>query len=268
MKLSISKSLFLVLSLIILSSCQHKSKKNKDNVIEESQNILYQKGISELEESQYKAGAEYFSNAYFADPSSKLASKSQLLEIYAFFMAQKYEDSIEASENFLKFHPLDTNADYALYMNALCNYVQLNPLYLDQGLTEKTKILFTHFLKNYPYSKFVPFVKNKLIIVDEHLSGKEISIGRYYLLLNDPISAIPRFQTVLNKYPKTNQIPEALYRLSISFKMLGLENESIRYASILGHNFPDSKWYKYIYDVINAEKDISEDKKIDIEIKN
>jgi outer membrane protein assembly factor BamD len=261
--LNSAKTLFLIMSLIFLSSCQHKGKKK---IEEESVQIAYQKGLSSLSMLNYKKAAEYFSQIFFINPESIITPKAQLLEIYSFFMAKKYEESIEASESFLKFYPASKGADYATYMNALCHYVQMHPLYLDQSLTEKTKNLFEEFIEHFPHSKFIPFAKNKLIVINEHLAGKQMDIGRYYLSLNDPMAAIVRFQTVLNKYSTTNQIQEALYRLSASFLMIGLENESIRYGAVLGYNFPDSKWYKYNYKLVKSKKiPSSEDLSITLE---
>ncbi len=247
--LNISRILFLILLFVSISSCQHKKKTE-----EESVEKAYQKGLSNLSTLNYKKAGEYFSQIFFINPQSELAPKAQLLESYSFFMAKKYEESIEASESFLRFYPANKEADYATYMNALCHYVQIHPLYLDQSFTEKTKKLFEDFIEYFPNSKFIPFAKNKLIVVNEHLAGKEMEIGRYYLSLNDPMSAITRFQTVLNKYGRTNQSEEALYRLTASFEMLGLRDEAVQYAAVLGYNFPDSKWYAYSYKLIQSEK--------------
>jgi outer membrane protein assembly factor BamD len=249
--LNITRILVIVLSVVSLSACQHKSK---DKLEEKDPKIAYQKAIELLEKFDYKNAGEYFTKVYFLDPSSSISQKSQLLEIYSFFMAKKYDESIEASDNFLKFYPLHKYSDYAAYMNALCHYVQINPIYLDQSFTKRTKILFEDFINSYPDSKFIEFAKDKIILLNEYLSAKEMDIGRYYMFLNDPMSSIPRFQTVLHDYSQTNQIQEALYRLSASFKMLGLENEAIKYAAILGHNFPDSKWYKYSYSLLKNVK--------------
>ena len=256
--LNISRTLLLILSCIILSSCQHKLKKQKEEEIAET---AYQKGVSSLELHNYKKAVSYLTQVYFLDPSSLVAQKAQLLEMYSSFMLKHYDESIEVAENFLRFYPLNKNADYASYINALSHYVQISPLYLDQSFTQKTKNLFEEFIQNYPNSNFIKFAKEKLLVINEHLAGKEMEIGRYYIFLNDPITALIRFKTVLNDYDKTNQVPECLYRLSASFMMLGMKDEAVKYAALLGYNFPDSKWYSYNYKLIKDQEERSSEKK-------
>jgi outer membrane protein assembly factor BamD len=249
--LNIYRILILIFSFTLLTSCQHKFKKPKDDVSADSS---YRNGITSLEKNDYKKAATYLTQVFFLDPSSPLAEKAQVLESYAYFMSKQYEEAIEVAENFLRFYPASIYSDYVSYLNALSHYVQINPTYLDQSFTYKTKSLFKDFIKNYPNSPFEKFAEQKLLVINNNLAAKEMDIGRYYMFLNDPAAGIVRFKIVLSEYAQTNQVPEALYRLSASFMMLGIEYEAKNYVAILGNKFPDSKWYNYAYNVINSQK--------------
>jgi outer membrane protein assembly factor BamD len=256
--LNISRILFLILSFTFLSACQHKFNKNKE---EQSADIAYTKGINALQKNDYKKASHYLTQVFFLDPASPVVEKAQILEIYCNFISKQYDEAIEVAENFLRFYPENLYSDYVSYINALSHYVQITPVYLDQAFTYKTKSLFEDFIKNYPNSVFNKFAKQKLLVVNEHLAGKEMDIGRYYLFLNDPIGGVVRFKTVLSEYSRSNQVPEALYRLSLSFMMLGIEDEAVKYASVLGHNFPDSQWYNYAFNIIRKTKSLQKSTK-------
>jgi outer membrane protein assembly factor BamD len=212
--------------------------------------VIYKEGIEFLKEAEYRKASKAFAKIYYLDPYSELARKSQLLESYSYFMDGKYEDTSIVAETFTKLHPLDVNAEFIQYMNCLSHYTQINPVYLDQSFTQVTKTLFEDFIINYPTSKFISAARYKLLVITEHLAAKEMDVGRYYLFRNDPMPAILRFKKVLHEYDGTNQVPEALHRLTESFAMLGLYNEAIKYATILGYNFPESKWYESSYKLI------------------
>ena len=256
--INIYRILPLILSFILLTSCQHKLKKAKDEI---SANSAYQKGIALIEKKQYKKAASYLTQVFFLDPSSPLAQKAQVLEAYSCFMSKQYEEVIVVSETFLRFYPASTYSEYISYLNALSHYVQITPISLDQSFTYKTKILFEDFIKTYPDSKFKKPAERKILVVNENLAAKEMDIGRYYMFLNDPMASIVRFKVVLSEYAKTNQVPEALYRLSASFMMLGIKDEARNYAAILGYNFPDSKWYNYAYNIMNNQNPIGKSAK-------
>ncbi|WP_334176141.1 outer membrane protein assembly factor BamD, partial [Pseudoxanthobacter sp.] len=90
----------------------------------------------------------------------------------------------------------------------------------------------------------------KIQMINDQLAGKEMEIGRFYLARHDYIAAINRFRDVVTQYQTTRQVEEALARLVEAYYAMGVVPEAQTAAAVLGHNFPDSSWYKASYQLL------------------
>jgi outer membrane protein assembly factor BamD len=146
---------------------------------------------------------------------------------------------------FIKLHPRHKDIAYAYYLKAIATYVQISDIKLDQSKTEYASSSLKEVITKFPESKYALDAELKIDLVNDHLAGKEMFIGRYYLNNKNPLAAIKRFQIVIKKYDTTSHTPEALHRLVESSIMLGLVDEAQKYSIVLARNYPENQWCKY-----------------------
>ncbi|MDN3030268.1 MAG: outer membrane protein assembly factor BamD [Candidatus Tisiphia sp.] len=247
--MKLAKLLFYTITTcLILSGC--KTKKTDEDLIVPAPE-LYNDGLILLEKQQYLKATEEFSRIFYQDPGNKMTPQAELMQSYSLFLGGQYEEAVDVLDSFIKLHPMHEDIAYAYYLKALSYYMQISNVQLDQSRTFLAKKSFEDVIRLFPKTKYSIDADLKIDLVNDHLAGKEMDVGRYYLMQNNPIAAINRFQIIVDDYQTTSHIPEALYRLVESYLMLGLSNEAKKYAAVLGHNYPDSTWYKYCYSLIN-----------------
>lgn len=242
---------YLLLTSFFLTSC--KSKKIDDELITPAP-ALYNGGLVLLENHKYEKAAEEFGKIFFQHPGDEITPQAELMQAYSLFLATEYEEAIDILEMFIKLHPMNVDIAYAYYLKALAYYMQVSGVQLDQSRTSFAKESFEEVIKRFPNTKYATDASLKIDLVNDHLAGKEMDVGRYYLTKKNPIAAIKRFQSVVDNYQTTSHIEEGLYRLVEGYLMLGLVEEGKKYASVLGANYPEGKWYKYAYNLLEAKK--------------
>jgi outer membrane protein assembly factor BamD len=234
---------------LILSAC---NKKEEDETIIQPADKLFKEAEAFMEKEKYKDAAKTYSKIYFQHPASEDGAKAELGEAYALAQMEKYEEAIDVLNDFLHLHPSHMDTAYALHQKALCYYMQMPNVYRDQSVTAKALDSLKEVVAKYPNSKYAQDASLKIDLVLDHLAGKEMEVGRLYMKKNNPVAAIPRFQEVVKKYETTSHTAEALHRLVEANLMLGLKKEALKYASILGHNYPATKWYKYSRNLLDS----------------
>ena len=249
----IIKKIITILCFLLVISCSSKKKIENplDNLTPEQ---LYTEGVKNIKYNSYDKSIVYFERINQEYPYSPFASKAQIMEAYAYYRTAKFEYSIAALDDYTSLYPGEKNIEYAYYLKALCYYDQIVNIKLDQLGTEKAKEALTEVINRFPESDYARDSKYKLNLVLDHLAGKEMEVGRFYLKKRDMIAAINRFKEVVGNYQTTSQIEEALYRLVESYHIIGVEEEAKRYAAVLGSNYPEGKWFKYAYKLINRKK--------------
>lgn len=234
------------LVLLLLLSCSPK-KKLVDPLENSTPEQLYSLGEKKINKQEFEDSIVFFERINQEFPYSPLAGKAQIMEAYAYYKRAKFEQAIAAIDDYIMLYPGDKNIAYAYYLKCLCYYDQISEIKLDQDATYKAKDSFIELINRFPETSYARDGKFKLVLVLDHLAGKEIAIGRYYLGQGEIISAINRFKIVVENYQTTSQIEEALYRLVECYHILGVNSEAQKYAAVLGNNYPESRWYKYSY---------------------
>ena len=214
---------------------------NKDEVITPAIE-MYNKGLESMNKGKYKKAASQFDTIYFQHPGNSITSYAELMQAYALYKDAQYEEAVDVLDNFVKFHPMHQDIEYAYYLRSLASYMQISDIYHDQLKTVETKKTIEDLINRFPRSNYTLDMKSKLTSVNEHLMGKEMEVGRYYLNRKNPIAAIMRFNTV-SEFQETLYTPESLYRIAEGCTMLGLLDEAIKYTIVLKDNYPDSPWY-------------------------
>jgi len=227
---------------------------NKDEVLpDQPADKLYNEGLYLLnEKSDAKNAAKKFEDVDRQQPYSEWARKSLVMSAYAYYQAQQYDDSIAAAQRYVTLHPGSPDAAYAQYLIAASYFDQIPDVTRDQARTEKAIAALEEVVRKYPNTEYANSARQKMEMARDQLAGKEMMVGRYYLNRKDFVGAINRFKVVVTKYQTTRHVEEALERLAESYMALGIVSEAQTAAAVLGHNFPDSPWYKDAYNLVKA----------------
>lgn len=240
--------------LVTLTACGGDDKSiDADFEPEKPVEILYNEAAAELDAKNYKRAFTLFNEVERQHPYSQWATRAQLMAGYAAYEGEDYQESILALDRFTRLHPGHKDVDYAYYLRALNFYDQISDVGRDQEMTALAKENFETILRGYPNSKYARDAKLKLDLTLDHLAGKEMSIGRYYLVRNQYQAAIRRFLNVVRDYQTTTHVPEALHRLVECYLSLGITSEAERVAAVLGYNYPGSVWYEDSYALLDDQ---------------
>lgn len=236
-------------ALLLLSAC---SSSEEENYVERPVEELYNEGMDALQGGELKTAAKAFDEVERQHPYSVWATKAQLMAAYALYEDNKYDDAINALDRFIQLHPSNRDVGYAYYLKALSFYEQISDVTRDQGLTDKALRSLQEVIDRFPESTYARDARLKIDLARDHLAGKEMTIGRWYLRQKHYLAAINRFRTVVEQYQTTTHVPEALHRLIEAYTALGLAEEARKTAAVLGHNFPGSEWYVDSYTLVGG----------------
>ena len=214
---------------------------------------IYNKALNVLHEEDFETAAIMFDEVERQHPYSTWATKAQLMAAYSYYQDDAYDSAIVALDRFVQLHPSNPDVPYAYYLKALSYYEQISDVTRDQKMTELAMKTLTELVKRFPTSKYAKDAKLKRDLTRDHLAGKEMEIGRYYLNQGHHLAAINRFKSVVDRYQSTTHVPEALHRLAESYVALGIQLEAQKVAAVLGHNFPGSEWYMDAYALVEGK---------------
>ena len=228
----------------MLAACAGGSGVKKDTrYVARDVNTLYRAAQDRLDRKQYKIAAALFDEVERQHPYSPWARRAQLMSSFSYYMDREYTPAIEAAQRFLAIHPGNKDAPYAYYLIALSYYEQISDVTRDQKITEQAQNALGEVIRRYPDTRYAADARLKVDLVQDHLAGKEMEIGRFYQRSSNWLAASIRFREVTEKFQTTSHTPEALYRLTECYLALGIPEEAKKAAAVLGANYPGSKWY-------------------------
>ena len=214
---------------------------------------LYNAAVDKMESEDWVEAAKRFDEVERQHPYSSWARRAMLMSAFCYYQANKYDQSILAAERFISLHPGNKDVAYAYYLKAISLYEQIVDVGRDQRNTEKALSALNEVTRRFPNTDYGRDAKLKMDLARDHLAGKEMAIGRYYLTRQNYIAAINRFRTVIEKYQTTTHTPEALHRLTECYLAMGLKKEAQASAAVLGYNFPGSDWYQDSYTLLAGQ---------------
>jgi outer membrane protein assembly factor BamD len=224
-----------------------------DTFVEEPPEKLYNEGLFLMNSKRDPKGAsKKFEEVDRQHPYSDWARKSLLMSAYAFYTASDYDSCIGAATRYVTLHPGSPDAAYAQYLIAASHYDQIPDVSRDQQRTEKAIAALEEVIRKYPTSEYAVSAKAKLEAARDQLAGYEMNIGRYNMDKRNYTGAINRFKIVVTRYQTTRHVEEALARLTEAYLSIGIVDEAQTAAAVLGHNFPDSRWYKDAYNLVKS----------------
>jgi outer membrane protein assembly factor BamD len=240
--------LFLASFGLLLAACSSRGEGNdRFAYVEQPVEQLYQFGAQAIERGRYDDAIAYFAEVERQHPYSAWARRAMLMTAYAEYLTRDYEASLASIERFLAIHPGNKDAAYAYYLRAMNSYERIRDVGRDQQVTREAAAALTDVIRRYPNTDYARDAQLKLDLTQDHLAGKEMDVGRYYLRRNQHVAAIGRFNNVLEKYQTTGHTEEALHRIVEAYLELGLVDEAQQHAAVLGYNYPDSRWYRDTY---------------------
>jgi len=249
------------LALLVLSACG-TSKKERLAYVERPAELIYNQAVDKMDNSDWDEAKLLFQEVERQHPFSKWARRSMLMSAYASYRTADYDESVAMAQRFIGLHPGSDSAPYAYYLIAINYYDQIYDVGRDQATTVSAESALQQVVRRYPDSDYARDARLKLELTHDHLAGKEMSIGRYYLKQNQHLAAIGRFKNVVSDYETTSQTEEALHRLVESYVSIGVIQEAKLVGSVLGYNYPNSEWYKDSYELlenygVNLDDEIS-----------
>jgi outer membrane protein assembly factor BamD len=237
----------------ILESTKNIFSKDETTFVEEPAEKLYNQGLFLVNERHDpKEAAKKFEEVDRQHPYSDLARKSLLMSAYAYYQSSDYDSCIGAATRYVTLHPGSQDAAYAQFLIAASHYDQIIDISRDQGRTEKAIAALEEVVRKYPTSEYAVSAKAKIEAARDQLAGREMNVGRYNLQKRNFTGAINRFKTVVTQYQTTRHVEEALARLTEAYMAIGIVSEAQTAAAVLGHNFPDSPWYKDSYNLVKS----------------
>jgi outer membrane protein assembly factor BamD len=213
---------------------------------------LYNQGLARLQSKDYDGAAKKFTEIEKQYPYSQWQRKALLMTTFSHFQNGSYDDAIASAKRYITLYPASPDIPYAYYLEGMSNYNQIPDINRDQGRAARAVEIFTLITDKYPKSEYAADSRYKLQVARDQLAGKEMLIGRYYLTQHNYAAAINRFREVLFKYQTTRHTEEALMRLTEAYLALGIPSEAQTAAAVLGHNFPESVWYKDAYALLQG----------------
>ncbi|HJM51771.1 MAG TPA: outer membrane protein assembly factor BamD [Alphaproteobacteria bacterium] len=234
----------LLLTLGLVVAC---SSDDEREYVERPVEDIYNEAHATMLANDYFEAAELFDEVERQHPYSTWATKAQLMAAYSYYKINEYDQAILAADRFLQLHPGNESAPYAFYLIAVSYYEQIADVGRDQNVTKMALGSLQELVRRYPASEYARDARLKIDLARDHLAGKEMEIGRFYLRRGTPIAAINRFRVVIEDFQTTSHAAEALHRLTEAYLQLGVTKEAQTAAAVLGHNFPGSPWYQDSY---------------------
>ena len=236
--------------IIPVAGCAKNKAKSDTAYVARDVNTLYTLAKRWLDQGRSAEAAKAFDEVERQHPYSVWARRAQLMSAFSYYMAKQYTDAISSANRFLTIHPGNKDAPYANYLVAMSYYQQIEDVTRDQKITQSASDSFGELIRRYPESRYASDARVKLDLINDHLAGKEMEVGRFYQRQGNWLAATTRFRIVVDKYQTTSHTPEALERLVESYLALGIPAEAKKAAAVLGTNYPGSKWYQRSYELI------------------
>jgi len=248
-------------SLALLAGCSlfggkddETNNANKDaaNYRERSVEQIYSDGWRAIYAGAWDICAATFNEVDRQHPYSVWARRAMLMSAFCSYQSNNYGGAIATADSYISLHPGSPEVAYAFYIKAIALYEQIVDIGRDQSNTEGALVALQDVVQRFPDTEYARDATLKIDLTNDHLAGKEMAVGRYYLRQGDYIGAINRFRTVVAQYQTTPQITEALERICEAYYSLGLDREAQTAAAVLGRNYPGSGWYRAAYNILRG----------------
>ena len=240
----------LVAATLPIAGCAGTQAKGDTPYVARDVGTLYSAARNRLDRKQYKEAAILFDEVERQHPYSVWARRAQLMSAFSYYLDKNFTASIQSAQRFLSVHPGNRDAPYAYYLISLCYYEQISDVTRDQKITRQALDALGELTRRYPNTRYASDARLKIDLVNDHLAGKEMEVGRFYQTRGQWLASSYRFRRVIDEYQQTTHTPEALMRLTEAYLALGVREEAKKSAAVLGANYPGTDWYERAYKLI------------------
>lgn len=259
------KAILVSISIFIIS-CSSNDKEDivsdqslyENNLLEDYE--LYEKANNYIASNQLDLALIELDKLEVLFPSSKYASKGMLVTAYIHFLDEEYEKTRAIAESYKNYYPGSEDRVYANYLEAMTYYVLIKKPQYSQKNSKLAIQNFNFILNAFPNSKYEIDIITKIQIIENTLAEHSLSTAKFYLNKKNINASLMYLKEIFNNYNTSSSIEETLYLLVRIYHLIDEIELAKNYASILAYNFPESKWYKLSFNLIN---DIDEELKKD-----
>jgi len=247
-------------STLILAPAAHaadaakKSAKENNRYVARDVETLYNAAKNQLDKKRFKIAALLFDEVERQHPYSIWARRAELMSAFSHYLAQDYTESIDSAQRFLSIHPGNKDAPYAMYLIGVDYYEQIGDVNRDQKTAQQALDAMGELIRRYPDTAYAADARLKTDLINDHLAGREMDIGRFYERRHEWLASTYRFRKVVDTYQTTSHVPEALLRLTEAYLELGVPEEARKSAAVLGANFPGTDWYQRAYELLQKNE--------------
>ena len=247
-------------STLLLAPAAHaadaakKSAKENNRYVARDVETLYNAAKNQLDKKRFKIAAVLFDEVERQHPYSVWARRAELMSAFSHYLAQDYTESIDSAQRFLSIHPGNKDAAYAMYLIGVDYYEQIGDVNRDQKTVQQALDAMGELIRRYPDTPYAADARLKTDLINDHLAGREMDIGRFYERRHEWLASTYRFRRVVDTYQTTSHVPEALLRLTEVYLELGLPEEARKSAAVLGANFPGTDWYQRAYGLLQKNE--------------
>jgi outer membrane protein assembly factor BamD len=213
---------------------------------------LYDEALGRMKSGDYEGAAKKFSQIDKQQTKTEWGRKALIMSAYANYEGKVWEEAINDSKRYIQLYPSTNDTAYAYYLLAMSHYNQIPDVTRDQERSEKALAALQELVNKYPKSEYVSDARHRIQVARDQIAGNQMEVGRFYLQKRNYTGAINRFRDIVGKYQTTRHVEEALMRLTEAYMALGITQEAQTAAAVLGHNFPDSQWYKDAYSLLRS----------------
>ena len=214
-----------------------------------SEQIYYDKALKSLDRGQYSEAAKSLEAIDTYYPTGQYAQQAQLDLIYSKFKQKDYEGTIALAERFIRMNPQHPNADYAYYVRGVANmelnydsilrYTSLQQAHRDVSYLKISYQNFVDFVRRYPSSQYAVDAAQRMKYIGQELAESEMNAARFNLKRKAWLAAIERSQWVVEHYPQSPQVPEALATIAYAYNKLGDQASAQQYKEVIRLNYPN-----------------------------
>ena len=235
--------LLVIIFLFLLNACSS----DKNTVINKQLNNdveIYNSGLELLKKKKFDEAIDRFTELEIQYPYSDWSARGQMLIGFSHYSNREYDEAILSLSKFTELNPDHPLVPYAIFLKGYSYYERIPNIELDQEYSAKALEEFLELTNRYPNSKYKKKSFEIIKILRNHLSSKELLIGKFYQSKGNYLAAIKRYKQILKKYKRSVHTPESLFRLIESFTSIGLVKQANYLYKILSYNFPKSSWKK------------------------
>ena len=241
--------IFAALSLM-MAGCSNSDNSDIDGQADAPVDQLYNDALNTVLAGDVDLAAPKFEEVERQHPYSIWAVRAQIMAAWSFYQSNQYAQAEASLDRFIELYPADPLTEYAYYLKALSYYEQIVDVERDADMTYKALNAFEDVLRRYPDGPYARDSQLKADLARSHLAGKEMAVARFYLNKGHYAAAIKRFAVVVRDYDRTNQVPEALYRMGEAYLSLSLDEEAMRVLQAAEYNYPESVWTERLIEVV------------------